>query len=689
MNYHRKKKYKMFKYIVESVLNEISAEDAYNKFYNNIKKETFDTILNAYGGKFDAIIKFVLNNIRDHKDSFIVRDYALKFIKLYKSCENNVRMEFLKRFKEGKYEDITDAIQGINEIQNEGVSTVKTRQNEGYIELYNDYRYLLTVTLTYEANQHFYGHTKWCTASDRFGRYDGWFYYLMYVFNIDYIRDDSIYKFLGTKHQPKCVLAQFTDKNTNKTYQAQVFENGIIGQICDEEDISVEEGNFVNKIIPNGLYKYLLKKMPELIEIEKNCFSKEYKYQSSRDEYIESKREMIEERNRIRAQQMMEQVTQEAESKVDFVQSKFDKIKESELLSNKDFLKQLIINSAIIRKEFYESYDTTKEKADHFEEIIKSQSYLYVSSIKDFYKINGVYEISIRPALGHLHEVNCDSNNNLIFTDIFNTSSYTDQKKVNGYLMLLVEMDKNDINNYSGIFSNVVQDTTNVEEVFKDFEIKNILTVENSISQIKSRKFENILESPRNGEVNYNENLLNSFILVERHDETNNLFYSFINIKTYSRLNIATKEYLRYAIPIGNKAFITKYDSNEIIVVDFKKMKQETTFISRYIDGSEYCFALVEPKTKKLYFLCEKLFDTGLKTIHDEHGFAAVMVDDRFIVFNNDGAKYIEEDCKVFDADEEKLIVEHGAYRYGANIKERRFVHEVFDKDRNITIQLD
>ena len=84
---------KMFKYITESVLNEISAEDAYNKFYSNIPKDTFDTILNAYGGKFDAVIKFIFNNIRDYEDSFMIRDNALKFIKLYKSIENNVRME--------------------------------------------------------------------------------------------------------------------------------------------------------------------------------------------------------------------------------------------------------------------------------------------------------------------------------------------------------------------------------------------------------------------------------------------------------------------------------------------------------------------------------------------------------------------------------------------------------------------
>lgn len=687
----------MFEFIVESVLNEISAEDAYNKFYKNIGKDTFDTILNAYGGKFDAIVKFVLNNIRDYKDSSAVRDYALKFIKLYKSCENNVRMEFLKRFKEGKYEDMTDAIQGINEIQNEGVSTVKTRQNEGYIELYNDDRYLLTATLTYEANQHFYGNTKWCTASDRFGRYDGWFYYLMYVFNIEYIREDSVYKNLGTSKYPlKCVLVQFTDKKTNKTYQAQVFGNGIIGQICDEEDTSIEEGNFVNKIIPNELYRYLLRKMHELIEIEENCFRKEYKYQSSRNEYIESKREMIEERNRIRIQQMNEQINQEAERKVDFVQSKFDKIKESELLSNKDFLKQLIVNSANIKKDFYASYEATKEKADHFEEILKSQSYLCVSDVRCFHKFNGIYGILIRTALGHLHRTDFDANGNPIFTDIFNTSCYSAEKKVEGYLMALVEIDKNDNNNYAGIFANVLPDTENVEEIFKGFEIKSILTIENSSKQLGTIYFESMIKSPRNGKLIYNENLFNSFLLVTKQDitedngtNTDKEFCSLINVKTYSRINIVTDSPFKYVIPIGDKAFITKFYSNEIILVDLKEMKQEATFISQYIDGSDYCFALTEPETKKLYFLYEKIFDTGLKTKHDEDGLTMVMVSDRFIVFNNDGAKDITEDCKVFDAEEERIIVKHGAFRYGPNTKERRFVHEVFDKDRKVTIQLD
>lgn len=206
----------MFNSIVESVLNEISAEEAYAKYYSDIPKDVFDGLLEIYGGKFDALFKFVLKSINDYITPSMIDDAKL-FLKKYKGVGNNTRIEFLKRFKNGDYEDLVDAMQGLQEIEKEGVSTVKSRQDEGYIELYNDDNYLLTATLTYEANQHFYGNSKWCTSSDRFGKRDGWFYFLSYVFGVKDIYDKDIYGNLGTKKYPiKNVLVQFTDKTKNK-----------------------------------------------------------------------------------------------------------------------------------------------------------------------------------------------------------------------------------------------------------------------------------------------------------------------------------------------------------------------------------------------------------------------------------------------------------------------------------------
>lgn len=681
---------KMFKYITESVLNEISAEDAYNKFYSNIPKNTFDTILNAYGGKFDAVIKFIFNNIRDYEDSFMIRDNALKFIKLYKSSENNVRMEFLKRFKEGQYEDIADAINGINEIQKEGVSTAKTRQNEGYVELFNNSKYLLSATLTYEANQHFYGHTTWCTASDRFGRYDGWYFFLAYVFDVDYVREDSVYDNLGTSKYPlKCVLVQFVDKEKNKTYQAQLFNNGAYGQICDEKDESIEKDDFLNNIMPKDFMWLLRKKINVLMELEEKCFSTEYKYQTSRNEYIELKREMKEERNRIRQSQMFKELEEEGQIKVSYVQTRFDKIKNSELLLNTEFVKQLVINSSKMKKQFSMDYTTTKELAEEYEKILKEQGYLFVSQMKKVRNSKYLYELYIRPILGHMHDIDCDSNNNLIFSNKFNF--YSDplygstEIKVEGYIYTIIEIEEDEVNDYEGIFQSI-NSYSDVDKYYANFGVKKVIATENSDIGIKAIALTTNVEFPMGIQEGYNEKLFNSILLIENKFKSK-LLYSFFNTQTLSRIKYESEHYIRYVLPCGNKAFLSFYNSDALVLIDLKGLKVEEKFFSQYIDGSDYCYSLVMPETKELYFFANKLYKTGLKAISDDLRISSVMVSDRYIVFNEDRRKDIEEDCKVFDAKIGKYIVKNGKFKY--HVKNMCFVHDVFDVDKNKTIPLD
>ena len=50
----------MFNSIVENVLNEINANDAYEKFYSALPSEDYFNLVNMYG-KFDNLIKFILN----------------------------------------------------------------------------------------------------------------------------------------------------------------------------------------------------------------------------------------------------------------------------------------------------------------------------------------------------------------------------------------------------------------------------------------------------------------------------------------------------------------------------------------------------------------------------------------------------------------------------------------------------
>lgn len=170
----------MFDSIVESVLNEISAEDAYNKFYNFMDKKLFDQVVMANNGKFDKLVRFLMDAIKEDK---ICCQDACVILREYNNADNEVRMAVKTKFDKGEYKSPTDIIRDIDFFVKNGVMTNKSIQKMGYVILYDDEKEKLTYTTTYEANHHYYGHTKWCTASDRMGRYDGWLYFLYYTLN--------------------------------------------------------------------------------------------------------------------------------------------------------------------------------------------------------------------------------------------------------------------------------------------------------------------------------------------------------------------------------------------------------------------------------------------------------------------------------------------------------------------------
>ena len=50
--------------IVEGILSEIGADDAYNRFYNSIPREDYDEILGGESN-IDKFMQFILNGVRD------------------------------------------------------------------------------------------------------------------------------------------------------------------------------------------------------------------------------------------------------------------------------------------------------------------------------------------------------------------------------------------------------------------------------------------------------------------------------------------------------------------------------------------------------------------------------------------------------------------------------------------------
>lgn len=413
----------MFRNIVESVLNEISAEDAYNKFYSDLPRDEFNSLLEIYGGKFDLLIKAILKSIKEESNGENLSELfinARKLLQHYKSVQNEVRIKFNQNLKNGEYDDVLDMEQGLNELSSQGVDTSKSFQKNGLIMLIDDENYRITCTTTYEANHHFYGKSKWCTASDRFGRYDGWKYFLVYVYGFDIDLVDEIGDFNFNKHTPVASLVQFTDKAENKTYQIQLFSNAKVGDICDFEND--EQLDISGTNMPEELMELLFEKATELVFETKKAQEKEIPYQISKNRYVEEKREKTRQKIDRLLSEYNNVVKEENTKKANFVQNKFNELINSKLLENIQFLTQVCRFSGLIYKNGYEDIDD-REDIVNLEEQLKQVKYATVASTYAS-ETNNIMAIRIEPAIGLTKEVDYSSNGMPFIRDKFAFESY-------------------------------------------------------------------------------------------------------------------------------------------------------------------------------------------------------------------------------------------------------------------------
>lgn len=682
----------MFNNIVESVLNEISAEDAYVKFYSDIPKKIFDELLTMYGGKFDFLFKFVVNNLKESPvgSNF---SYAKSFLQLYKTIENNVRITFLNRLKNGEYEDLVDAIQGIKDIQEQGVSTVKTRQKEGYVEIYNDDNYLLTATLTYESSQHFYGKSKWCTASDRFGRYDGWYYFLSYIFQLDCVRTDNVYNNLGTDKYPlECILVQFTDKTKDETYQAQVGKNGHIGQVCDFEDESVDTQEFEEQIFPKNVREVLNREIPKLMDMEKKYFEIEYKYQTSKNEYVEKKRRLNEERNRILRRKLMAELAEEGTKKLKFIKTKYDSVVNSNLIYNKDFIKQIIKNSVYIKNAIVEKSNyIDKETCEQLEELLKSQGYCYAVKFESIY--GNIMELKLRPIFGYIHDI-FDNGGRPTLCDYFSVSRTHAElnDEINGCCVYFLEVNNAEhfeelFETYGGVDS----------KEFDNLEILNIIEEKSTEGTFRTRTVYSLFDYPYDSErKNISKKDYEGIKILEEHFSDGSCKIKLYNFKNNSSVTFDTDTMLKNSgicsiIPYSNLllfSFYTDSNENEFVIVNINKMKITGVMMANSIQRGNNCYILYDVKTMDIYIMTNKLYKTGVKLVNNENYISAIMFDN-LIVFSNNTVENIENYCKVFDCNAEKIIVDNGKFESFFDEKYYCYRHVVVNKDTGEKIELD
>ena len=306
----------LFNMVLEGVLNEIRAEDAYNRFYSSIPKEDFIKIT---GGEenIDKFIQFFLNCVRDGKSTV---DEVVEAITAYKSADQLIKQKIKNKVSSGEYEDAAEVTYDVKYFSSGGaVLSRKKFAKEGYIKLGENERWICTCTTNYCANNHYFGSSHWCTASDRMGRYDGYRYFKSYgpasnCALIQFRWKGQVEPYNGETSYTDMPPAESFDKELGFTgdtipqrysmFQLQIRDNMDERQICDWADVSCTS-DIVKMFVSNKLFEcidkekidFCVKKGQEQLEVEEKYQDAIYRLLELRKE---KRRKMLEaKRNRF------------------------------------------------------------------------------------------------------------------------------------------------------------------------------------------------------------------------------------------------------------------------------------------------------------------------------------------------------------------------------------------------------
>lgn len=208
--------------IYKNIITEISADDAYTRFYSNMPREDYDAILDGDPNP-DKFVQFMLNNVRDGKAT---KEDAILALNAFKSADQLVKNNVKNKFAAGEYGDVYDIIGDIKYLsEGNAILSRKKFAKEGFIKIKENENWVATCTTNYLANNHYFGKTHWCTASDRNGRWDGYRMFLSYGY-------------------PNYILVQFTWKKTVK----EAVENQEYTDIDDYLKYSTDNGVVTDEI---------------------------------------------------------------------------------------------------------------------------------------------------------------------------------------------------------------------------------------------------------------------------------------------------------------------------------------------------------------------------------------------------------------------------------------------------------
>lgn len=403
--------------IYESVLTEITADEAYPRFYQQkMSREDFDRILD--GHEVDKFYRFFLDCVRDGKSSV---EEAVHAIRKFESCDNSVvKQRIIEKVRNNQYEAVIDLDSDLNYFLNGGTITSRKQfAKDGYYTLGKTDRWLVTCTTNYTANNHYYGKSHWCTASDRFGKYDGYHYFRSYS-GLDRYPADSedrkIYvqfRWMGkviegmTKEQQRDWHPSDIDIFDHEKgylgeelsprycmFQVTVDMNGNFGQNCDFLDITSNDTmpKFVGQ---EGLeIARNVEKVRALGKIMAEQDEPEQLYQKTLEPAIKAKKERQRQNYRRIYSEVENQCDEINRQKTEYVKRKWD-----EFVSNKMYESPEIM-SEIEKRYFNEGEDDAEEVTD---ETLERTYFVHADTIKRYANNDdgtSVYIMYFHPVMG-------------------------------------------------------------------------------------------------------------------------------------------------------------------------------------------------------------------------------------------------------------------------------------------------
>ena len=210
------------------LLNEISAEDAYARFYQEtIPAEAYTILMNG-AKQMTPLHKLAA----DHAVQLYGRGFKNKAMKLIKMVSdfwanaNNESRQYAVKLCKDEADTVKKSPDIFINLMNQLIG-MKSHSENSYVErgfevLFEDDKLRITCTKSYSSSCRHYGESHWCTASDQFGDYDGFDMFKRYTIE----SNSALFQF-------------YIKENPERSCQAEINQRGTLRQMCNWNDYTI------------------------------------------------------------------------------------------------------------------------------------------------------------------------------------------------------------------------------------------------------------------------------------------------------------------------------------------------------------------------------------------------------------------------------------------------------------------